>query len=136
MKNLESTKPMLVLIAGPYLSGTNGDPEKIAANKARLESQALPIYQRGHLPMVGEWLVQPVIHAAGGQGYDEVFKKYQYPVARRLLQRCDAVLRIEGESQGADLDVAYAQELGLPIFFDVSELPMCISSQNGVKHES
>jgi hypothetical protein len=28
----ESQKSMLILIAGPYRSGTNDDPEKIAAN--------------------------------------------------------------------------------------------------------
>jgi hypothetical protein len=36
------------------LSGTNGDPQ-IAHNR-RLESFALPIHERGHLPIVGEWM--------------------------------------------------------------------------------
>ncbi|WP_372524255.1 DUF4406 domain-containing protein [Piscinibacter sp.] len=118
-------KPLIVLIAGPYLSGTGGAPHKIAANRARLESFALPIYQRGHLPMVGEWLALPIIHAAGGreQG-DAVFQAHQYPVAARLLERCDAVLRIPGESRGADLDVARARELGLPVVQSVDELPL------------
>jgi hypothetical protein len=117
-------RPLFVLIAGPYQSGTNGDPERIAANRARLESFALPIYARGHLPMVGEWLALPIIHAAGGRVIgDEVFNAYQYPVAQRLLARCDAVLRIPGESRGADLDVARARELGLPVSIDPSELP-------------
>ncbi len=118
--------PWLVLIAGPYLSGTGGDPARVAANRARLEAMALPIYRRGHLPMLGEWLALPIIrNAGGGHGVDDpVFNAYQYPVARRLLQRCDAVLRIPGESRGADLDVAFARELGLPVFGDVSELPL------------
>jgi hypothetical protein len=118
------SKPLLVLIAGPYLSGTDGDPHKIARNRERLESYALPIYARGHLPMVGEWMALPIIHAAGGRTTgDEVFRTYQYPVAHRLLECCDAVLRIPGESRGADLDVARARELGLPVYNDVSELP-------------
>jgi hypothetical protein len=117
-------KPLLVLIAGPYQSGTNGDPTKIAANRARLESFALPIYQRGHLPIVGEWMALPIIHAAGGRiEGDDVFNAYQYPVAHRLLECCDAVLRIPGGSRGADLDVARARQLGLPIYIDVNELP-------------
>lgn len=117
-------RPLLVLIAGPYLSGTNGDPDRIAANRARLERQTLPVYQRGHLPLVGEWLALPIIHAAGGQTPgDAVFQEYQYPVAHRLLDRCDAVLRIPGESRGADMDVARARERGLLVCFDVSELP-------------
>ena len=79
-------RPLLVLIAGPYLSGTDGDPTKIAANRARLEAAALPIYERGHLPLLGEWLALPIIHAAGGrEPGDAVFRAYQYPVAERLL---------------------------------------------------
>jgi len=120
----DTTRPLLVLIAGPYLSGTDGDPQKIAVNRTRLESFALPIYERGHLPMVGEWLVHPIVHGAGGgEPGSAAFDAYQYPVAQRLLQRCDAVLRIPGASRGADLDVARARELGLPVYNDVSELP-------------
>lgn len=119
-----SSHPLLVLIAGPYMSGTGGDPARIVANRARLEGHALPVYQRGHLPLVGEWMALPIIHAAGGKVHgDEVFQRYQYPVAHRLIERCDAVLRIPGESRGADMDVARARERGLLVCFDVSELP-------------
>jgi hypothetical protein len=122
------SKPLLVLIAGPYQSGTNGDPAKISANRTRLESFALPIYQRGHVPMLGEWAALPIIHAAGGQVEgDDVFNAYQYPVAHRLLECCDAVLRIPGESRGADLDVVRARQLGLPVYTDVNELPQRLS---------
>lgn len=122
---MAADRPLLVLIAGPYLSGTDGDPVRIAANRARLEAAALPIYQRGHLPMLGEWLALPIIHAAGGreQG-DAVFHAYQYPVAERLLTRCDAVLRLPGASRGADMDVARAQTLGLPVYHHIDELPV------------
>lgn len=120
----DSHKPLLVLIAGPFMSGTGGDPEKIAENRRRLEGYAFPIYQRGHLPMVGEWMALPIIHGAGGrQPGDGIFETYQYPVAQRLISRCDAVLRIAGASRGADLDVERARELGLAIFHDVAELP-------------
>ena len=117
-------RPLLVMICGPYLSGTDGDPQRIAANRARLESFALPIYARGHVPLVGEWVALPIIQAAGGrEAGDAVFNAYQYPVAHRLLGLCDAVLRIPGASRGADLDVARARELGLPVYTDVDQLP-------------
>jgi len=116
--------PLLVLVAGPYMSGTDGDPARIAENRARLERQALPVFQRGHLPLVSEWMALPIIYAAGGRVHgDALFEQYQYPVARRLIERCNAVLRIPGESKGADLDVDRARELGLRVCFDVSELP-------------
>jgi hypothetical protein len=121
-------RPWLILIAGPYLSGTDGDEARIAANCARLEAQALPIYERGHLPLVGEWMAWPIIQAAGGRSHgDAVFRAYQYPVAHRLLTRCDAVLRIAGASAGADLDVQRARELGLPVFFDVNSIPRWVT---------
>lgn len=117
-------RPWLVMIAGPYLSGTDGDPVKVAANRARLEAMALPIYERGHLPLIGEWLALPIIHAAGGrEAGDSVFQAYQYPVAQRLLERCDALLRLPGASRGADMDVERAQALGLPVYTSIDQLP-------------
>lgn len=105
---IAADRPLLVLIAGPYLSGTDGDHDRIAANRAWLEAAALPI-----------------THAAGGreQG-DAVFHAYQYPVAERLPTRCDAVLRLPGASRGADRDVARAQALGLPVYHHIDELPV------------
>lgn len=115
---------MLIMICGPYTSGTGGDPERIAANRERLESFSLPIYEKGHLPLIGEWLALPIIRAAGGRkAEDEVFRRYQYPVAHRLLERCDAVLRIPGESKGADLDVQRARQLGLRVFTGLADIP-------------
>lgn len=119
-----AARPLLVLICGPYLSGTDGDLQRIAANLTRLESVALPIFERGHLPLVGEWMALPIIREAGGQRPgDAVFERYQYPVAHRLIERCDAVLRLPGASRGADLDVARARALGIPVYTDVAALP-------------
>ena len=46
-----------------------------------------------------------------------------YPTAQRLLQHCDAVLRLPGESTGADQDVAIARERGLPVYDRVEDIP-------------
>jgi hypothetical protein len=117
-------RPWLVLICGPYLSGTGGDLEKITANQSRLEAMALPIYERGHLPLIGEWLANPIASYAGSRSHDySIYAAYQYPVAQRLLARCDALLRIEGPSRGADLDVTRAKALGLPVFTRVDQWP-------------
>ena len=121
---MKTDRPLLILIAGPYLSGTDGDPARIAANLAALEAWALPVYQRGHLAVIGEWFALPIMRAAGStQHGDEIFHAYQYPVAHRLLSRCDAVLRIPGASRGADLDVARARDLGLTVFTSIEEIP-------------
>lgn len=46
----------LILIAGPWRSGTDGDQAKMDENLARLENAALAVYQRGHVPVIGNGL--------------------------------------------------------------------------------
>ena len=89
-----------------------------------MEDYALPIFAKGHLAVVGEWLAWPVIRQAGGASHtSEQFSEYQYPVAHRLLEKCDAVLRIPGESRGADIEMAKAKEMGKIIFTNLEEIP-------------
>ena len=122
---------MLILIAGPYKSGTNGDPDAMAANLRKLEAAAWPIFEAGHVPMIGEWVALPVLHSAGATATDSRADDVLYPTAQRLLQHCDAVLRLPGESTGADQDVATAQRLGLPVYFDITQIPQ-VNAQKGV----
>jgi hypothetical protein len=122
---MTKSSPLIILIAGPYRSGTNDDPALIAKNLNRLESFALPIYEAGHIPMIGEWVALPIIKQAGsGRLGDSISEQYLYPVASRLLERCDAVLRIEGQSKGADEDVRLARERGLAVYTRVEEIPV------------
>ena len=115
---------MLILIAGPYRSGTNNDPNLIKMNMERLESVSLPIFRKGHIPMIGEWVANPLIELAGSKEVgDAIFHEIQYPVAHRLLTKCDAILRIAGESKGADQDIKIAKELGLKVYYDLNEIP-------------
>ena len=124
------TQPLLILISGPYMSGTNGDEAAIAKNLKAMEDYALPIFAKGHLAVVGEWLAWPVIRQAGGESHtSEQFTEFQYPVAHRLLEKCDAVLRIPGESRGADLEMAKAREMGKMIFTNVEDIPMVTTNQ-------
>lgn len=118
------TRPLLILIAGPYRSGTGDDPDKLAANLARLEEAAWPLFRAGHVPMIGEWVALPVLRGAGASGVgDPLAAQVMYPTAERLLAHCDAVLRLPGESTGADNDVAIAQRGGLPVYYRIEDVP-------------
>lgn len=118
-------KAQLILIAGPYRSGTDGDAQRIAENLQRLEQAALEVYQRGHVPVIGEWLALPLAAAAGStQHGDAICEQYLYPVAHRLIAQCQAVYRIEGASVGADNDVRLAYERGLAVYQCLAEIPL------------
>jgi hypothetical protein len=115
---------LLVLVAGPYRSGTGDDPQKLAANVDAMNQAALAVFRRGHLPVTGEALALPLIELAGSERIgDAVFDEIFHPIARRLLARCDAVLRIGGASAGADEMVALALEQGKLVSTSVDELP-------------
>lgn len=114
---------MLLLISGPYRSGTNDDPGLMKQNLARLEAMALPLFRMGHIPVIGEWLALPLLHLAGStKAGDEAYQEISYPIAHRILLKCDAVLRIKGASKGADGDVRIAKEHGLIIYSSLSEI--------------
>ena len=118
------TASLMILIAGPYRSGTGDDPELLAANLAALESAAWPLFRAGHVPMIGEWVALPVLASAGVTDVAHpLAAEVMYPTAERLLARCDAVLRLPGESRGADQDVAIARERGLPVYTSLAEVP-------------
>lgn len=115
---------MLILIAGPYRSGTNDDPRLMEQNLRRLEEVSLPLFRAGHMPMIGEWAALPLMRVAGSRKPgDDAYNEVAYPVAKRLLLKCDAVLRLEGESKGADDDVRIAKELGLKVYYRFEDIP-------------
>jgi len=115
---------MLILIAGPYRSGTNDDPQLMKQNLDKLESVALPLFRKGHIPFIGEWMALPLIRLAGSkQTGDKIWEEIQYPVAHRMLNKCDAVLRLDGASKGADEDVRKAKERGLTIYYRLEDVP-------------
>ena len=116
--------PLMILVAGPYRSGTDGDPTRIAANVDAMTRASLELYRRGHLPVMGEWFALPLIDAAQRWGWDgdpdtDIF----HPVAEAILARCDGCLRIGGASEGADRMVATARAHGLRIFTDPEQIP-------------
>jgi hypothetical protein len=117
---------MLILIAGPYRSGTGDDPARMARNLKRLEAPSHALFAAGHVPMIGEWVALPIWQAAGGSHVgDALYEAIFHPVAHRLLQLCEGVLRLPGASTGADNDVRIARERGIPVWHDLAEVPGC-----------
>jgi precorrin-2 methylase len=114
----------MILIAGPYRSGTNDDPNLIAENVRAMNVAALRVFRAGHIPMLGERLALPLAETAGSQHIgDEAFTEIFHPVAEAIAERCDACLRIGGPSQGADNMVKIAERLGQKVFYRIEDIP-------------
>ena len=85
---------------------------------------ALQLFRAGHLPVLGEWHALPLAEHAGSKAVgDAVFAQVFQPVCRRLVAKCDAVLRIGGASAGSDEMVAIARQNGRAVYFSLAEIP-------------
>ena len=110
---MPTNRPLMIMIAAPYRSGTNDDPAKMHAN-----------VRAGHTPIVGEWLALPLVEVAGSQRVgDAAFTEIFHPIAHRVALRCDACLRIGGASQGADEMVRIAQAEGQAVYYRLEDIP-------------
>lgn len=115
---------LMILVAGPYRSGTNDDPGLIARNVAAMTETSLKLFRAGHLPVMGEWFALPLIEHAGSTGIgDPAFNEIFHPISRRLVEKCDACLRIGGPSTGADEMVALARRFGKAVYRSLEEVP-------------
>jgi hypothetical protein len=116
----------MILVAGPYRSGTDGDPQRIRANVEAMTRTSLELWRLGHLPVMGEWFALPLIEAAVAAGDDETDADAEifHPVAEAILARCDGVLRIGGASEGADRMVATARGFGKNVWTSIDEVPV------------
>lgn len=116
-------EPKMILVAGPYRSGTNDDPDLIQKNVDAMNEMALQLYQMGHLPVLGEWYALPLIETAGSKEMgDDIWNELFHPVAIRLISKCDMVMRIGGPSGGADQMVKIGKEKGKKIIYSISEI--------------
>ncbi len=121
---MQKTRPLFILIAGPYRSNTDDDPARIEQNLRTMTRTALEVFRLGHLPVLGESLALPLISEAGSKRLgDPIFNEIFHPISRRLAERVDAVLRVGGASKGADEMVVIAKRTGKMVFKDLSQVP-------------
>ena len=117
-------KSLMILVAGPYRSATNDDPALIAKNVEAMTETSLKLFRAGHLPVMGEWYALPLVEHAGSKKIgDEIFNEIFHPISRRLIEKCDACLRIDGPSAGADEMVSLARKHDKLVFFSLSDIP-------------
>ncbi len=114
----------MILVAGPYRSGTGDDPDLIAANHRAIQRACLELFRAGHLAVNGEDLALPLAVLAGStQVGDATFDEVFHPMGRRLVARCDGVLRLPGASAGSDEMVAIARSRAIPVWTSPDQVP-------------
>jgi len=102
---------MRIYIAGPY---TKGDA---AINVRNAVWAGNYVAHLGHVPFIPHlthfWhMMIP---------HEDINFWYQQDL--EWLKQCQALLRIEGESAGADNEVLVARELGMPVYTSVFDIP-------------
>lgn len=98
-----------IYIASPY---TLGD---VAVNVRNQIEAAHKLMNAGFVPFVP--LYSHFHHMMFPRPYSEWLD-----LDLEFLPVCDAVLRLPGESKGADVEVERAKELGIPIYHSITEL--------------
>jgi nucleoside 2-deoxyribosyltransferase len=102
------TKP-LIYIAAPYTSA----PEE---NVKKALQAADKLYAKGYIPYVPH--LSHHWHTQSPKSYEQWME-----MGSAVLERCDGLLRLPGESPGADREIHYAISLGKPVYYGLEELP-------------
>lgn len=102
-------KSLKVYIAGPY---SRPDPDNNVWEAIHAGDRVRAL---GHIPFIPH-----LSHFWEKQKHHEYEFWMEYDM--EWLKVCDCVLRLPGESSGADREVKWAQEHGLPILYSVEEL--------------
>lgn len=98
-----------IYVAGPY---TKGD---VAENVHKAFKAANDLADLGFAPFVPHFT--HFWHLIFQRPYE-----FWLELDNQFLPCCQAILRLPGESNGADKEVAYAEKLGIPIFHDIASL--------------
>lgn len=98
-----------IFISSPYTLGNQNENVRVQLDAFKF------LLSEGFMPFAPLLLhFYDIVHPIS---YDECMK-YCF----EWLESCDYLLRLEGESKGADAEVARAIELGIPVFYSFQEL--------------
>jgi hypothetical protein len=107
-------------VAGPYSGDT---PEQRQRNLDAMNEAAASVLKLGHIPVIGVNAALPVVECLGPDvdPYEAIMA-----ISLALVDKCDAILMI-GESAGANRERELIKRKGLPVYWDVNDIPMVSS---------
>ena len=102
---------MRVYVSGPY---SGGDVE---SNVAEAIEMGQLVYNNGHIPFIPHLFHFWDQHLPHRNVYEDWMR-----LCMSFLETCDVLLRLPGESPGADREVERAKELGMKVYYSVKDL--------------
>ena len=106
---LRIIKMKIIYISSPYTIGDVGANVRVQIEAAHV------IMDMGHCPVTP--LLSHYLHIHRPRPYDDWLK-----IDIAILKRMDLVLRLAGESKGADIETKHAAELGIPVAHGFAQL--------------
>lgn len=111
---------MWIFVCGPW-RGAGADGAALARNQAALNRAALAVFAKGHTPLIGINMALPMAAAGDDPATLDALRR---ELSRRLMERCDACLRVGGASSGADSEAEWFRERGMPVFLSADDVPV------------
>lgn len=109
---------MIIAIAGPYSADT---PEQRQQNLDTLNAAAAILLEKGHIPLIGVNAALPIIEKAN------IPDKYKaiMDISLATIANSEALLLL-APSPGANRERDLIQSKGLPIYYDIEEVPAAL----------
>lgn len=114
--------PLLIYIASAYRIGDVADNVAVSMNAGHL------IMDMGHAPIVP--LLTHFMHIHRRRAYQDWMA-----VDFIVIPRCDALVRLEGESKGADQEVQLAIDNDIPVLYGLQNLVTWLQKLESVNLE-
>lgn len=118
-----SLRDMMVYVAGPITKGL------IMENMRQAHAAGVLLVQKGFSVFVphascfwGHQVTECGTGVAPGAEVDGVHYETWMEMDFAVIRKCSMLLRLPGESAGADREVEYAQQIGVPVFHSIEEL--------------
>lgn len=103
----KSQENLKVYIAGPYTDGA------WEYNIRDVVKTADEVFEAGHTPFIPHTMT--TLWALVSPKPKDEWLRFDL----KWLDQCDCLVRIDGESEGGDVEVEYAKEIDIPIYYGV-----------------
>ena len=106
---------MIIGAAGPYSAETAEQRQK---NLDAMNIAAARLLEKGHIPLIGINAALPVVE----QSHMEDRYKAIMDISLIVIDKCEGLLLL-AESPGANRERDLILSKGLPLFYDINEIP-------------